>query len=82
LIFNKPSGMTMREFRDSKYFYALYSETIELTYLEDGKLKTRGYKEACQLWWKKLTKENKKIIKSLPNFDKKIFFEITGIKVK
>jgi hypothetical protein len=82
LIFNQPSGMTMQEFRDSQYFYALYGETIELTYWEDDKLKTRDYKEACKLWWKKLTKENQKIIQSMPNFDKKIFKDITGIEVK
>jgi hypothetical protein len=82
LIFNQPSGMTMREFRDSQYISALFSETIELTYLEDGKLLKRDYKEACKLWWSKLTKKNKKIIQSLPNFDKEVFFDITGIEVK
>jgi hypothetical protein len=81
LIFNLPSGMTMKEFRNSQYFNALYSEAIELTYLEDEKLLKRDYKEACKLWWSKLTKENQKIIQSMPNFDKVIFKDITGIEV-
>ena len=34
-----------------------------------------------QEWWKKLSKEEKKSILSLPNFDAEIFKEITGIDV-
>ena len=35
-----------------------------------------------QEWWDGLTKERKNIVMSLPNFDKNIFKEITGIDVK
>ena len=35
-----------------------------------------------QEWWDGLTKESKNIVMSLPNFDKDIFKEITGIDVK
>lgn len=33
-------------------------------------------------WWEGLTKEEKKIIKGIPNFDSEKFYQITGIKVK
>ena len=35
-----------------------------------------------QEWWDSLTKEKKDIVMSLPNFDKNIFKEITGIDVE
>lgn len=35
-----------------------------------------------QEWWDSLTKEKKDIVMSLPNFDKNIFKEITGITVE
>ena len=83
-IFNKPSGMSLEEFWDSKYYEALRSEPLELTYWdnENKKLKCRSYKDACAIWWSKLTKKNKKIIQEIPNFDPEIFFDITGIDVK
>ena len=83
-IFNKPSGMSLEEFGDSKYYRALQSEPLELTYWDDKneELKCRSYKDACAIWWSKLTKKNKKIIQEIPNFDPEIFFDITGIDVR
>ena len=83
-IFNKPSGMSLVEFWDSKYYEALQSEPLELTYWdnENKELKCRSYKDACAIWWSKLTEKNKKIIQEIPNFDPEIFFDITGIDVK
>ena len=83
-IFNKPSGMSLEEFWDSKYYRALQSEPLELTYWDDKneELKCRSYKDACAIWWSKLTEKNKKIIQEIPNFDTEIFFDITGIDVK
>ena len=83
-IFNKPSGMSLEEFWDSKYYEALKSEPLELTYWdnENKKLKCRSYKDACAIWWSKLTEKNKKIIREIPNFDPEIFFDITGIDIK
>ena len=83
-IFNKPSGMSLEEFWDSKYYRALQSEPLELTYWDDKnkELKCRSYKDACAIWWSKLTEKNKKIIQKIPNFDPEIFFDITGIDVK
>ena len=37
--------------------------------------------EDRQAWWDNLDDEEQEEIKSLPNFDKEIFKEITGIKV-
>ena len=83
-IFNKPSGMSLEEFWDSKYYEALRSEPLELTYWdnENKELKCRSYKDACAIWWSKLTEKNKKIIQEIPNFDHEIFFDITGIDIK
>ena len=96
-LFNKPSGMTFAEFVDSKYYRAINSSTFTLTEwieytdeekkeserkaLDEGYLKAYTYKEACKNWWKNMTKENKKIVKSIPNFDAEVFEHITGIKV-
>ena len=83
-IFNKPSGMSLEEFWDSKYYRALQSEPLELTYWGDKneELKCRSYKDACAIWWSKLTEKNKKIIQEIPNFDPDVFLDITGIDVK
>ena len=49
---------------------------------------TRGYlkeltnKDCCINWWKTLSDEEKAIIFALPNFDKEIFKEITGVDVE
>ena len=96
-IFDQPSNMTFSQFKNSKYFDALTSEPLILTEwteytdhekkndkskeLIGGYLKRYEYKEACQTWWNKLTKENKKIIVSIPNFDAEIFEKITGINI-
>lgn len=80
-IFNIQTNWTLTEFRNSKYFEALYQADFLLTYIEDDKLKTRTYKEACAIWWENTTDKNKETIKSIPNFNSKIFEEITGIKV-
>ena len=97
-IFNKDSGMTAREFRNSKYYKALRYATLILTEwvnytedekkkdpkkaLADGYLKKYSYKKACREWWKNTPEEQQKIIMSIPNFDKEIFKEITGIDVE
>ena len=95
-IFNIQSEMTMKEFLGSKYYRALYSAPFTLTgwvyYLENekdtedkkalrGYLRRYTYKEACANWWENMTEKNKKIIMSMPNFDKEVFYDITGIEV-
>ena len=82
-IFNRPSGMSLWDFRRSRYYDALVSKPFELTWWDEETktLKTRSYKEACAIWWKSLTEENKEIIQQIPNFDADVFFDITGIRV-
>ena len=46
-----------------------------------GYLKVLDYKQAWKKFWKQTTMENKKKFFCLPNFDAKIFTEITGIVV-
>lgn len=48
----------------------------------EGYLKKRTYHEAWQVMWDSWTKEQQESIKNLPNFDKDIFKEITGIEVE
>ena len=83
-IFNKPSGMSLRDFRRSQYYDALASVPLELTWWDEESktLKERSYKEACAIWWNALTEENKEIIQQIPNFDPEIFFDITGIDLR
>ena len=94
-IFNKDSGMTYDEFYSSKYYDALNSAPFVLTEWHEfteaekndsiirqsigGKLISYTYEEACANWWKLLSNEAKETIKNIPNFDAKIFKEITGI---
>jgi hypothetical protein len=46
-----------------------------------GYLKSYTYKEACKNWWNGMSRKNKAIICSMPNFDANVFKEITGIEV-
>ena len=96
-IFNQPSKYTQKEFFNTNYYSSLISKYLILTewvnYTEaekendkakeliGGYLKYYDFKGACKTWWNELTDENKKIILSIPMFDKKIFEEITDIKV-
>ncbi len=96
-IFNKPSGMSLRDFYRSKYYEALCRAPFLLTdwipYTEEekkadpnkemigGYLKEYTMKEAWANWWKEMSEENKRIVQEIPNFDAKIFKEITGIEV-
>ena len=46
-----------------------------------GYLKTVDLKAACKNMWDNLCEKDKQAVKDLPNFDAKIFKEITGIEV-
>lgn len=50
-------------------------------YVAQGYLKKFKYKEACKNWWERLSDKEKKEVQTIPNFNKKIFLEITGIKI-
>lgn len=89
-IFNVDSGMTASEFYNSKYYDALISSPFILTeWIKDeskgligGYLIEYTFEEACKNWWNKMSDNDKEIIKSIPNFNAKIFKEITGIEVE
>ena len=46
-----------------------------------GYLKALDESECGQIWWNGLPEYNRGIIKAIPNFDPKIFFQCTGIRV-
>ena len=46
-----------------------------------GYLKTISHKEAYKIMWEKLSQREKNEIQKIPNFDARIFQEITGIDV-
>ena len=46
-----------------------------------GYLKVLDNSESAVVWWRGLSASQKGIITAIPNFDKKIFKEITGIDV-
>lgn len=46
-----------------------------------GYLKIIDESECGQLWWDSLSERYKNIIKAMPNFDKEIFEDVTGIKI-
>jgi len=51
----------------------------ENAYVTDGYLKKHEYKEAWKLSFSKASKYEIELTKKLPNFDSKVFFDITGI---
>ena len=51
-------------------------------FVTQGYLKERGYKEAWQEAYEGASEEEIALLKALPNFDAKVFEEITGIKIK
>ena len=96
-IFNKPSGMSLRDFYKSRYWDALCGAKFDLTERvfytgeekaadpekerKGGYLKVNSYKEAWAKWWDDLSEEDKQTIQEIPNFDPEIFKDITGIEV-
>lgn len=96
-IFNIDSGLTFDECRECDWYHALYSVPFKLTewipYTSEekegsiirqcigGYLKKYLFKEACANWWLQMSDENKALIQTMPNFDKDIFKEITGIDI-
>ena len=96
-IFNKPSGMSLKDWHNSRYWGAMISAPFTLTewicYTEaekaedqekarvGGYLKVYSYEEAWKNWWDELDDSAKGIIKKIPNFDAEIFKDITGIEI-
>ena len=91
-IFNIQTDWTLSKFYKSKYWDAICSSDFPLTEWKqkdetpengvDGELIVNAYEDACRRWWDGMTKANKKIIKSMPNFNIEVFCDITGIDPK
>ena len=98
LIFNKPSGMTFRQWRDSTACHLLNQiQFMPNVWVWDGDmtveekeahpeykttggfLKVLGTSDCCVRWWENLDEYQRRIIRSIPNFDAAIFKQITGI---
>ena len=52
-----------------------------MSYVRGGQLRERDYKEAFKLSWENADKKDRQRIRDIPNFDKDIFFRISGIDV-
>ena len=98
LIFNKPSGMTFRQWRDSnaccllnqiRFMPNVWVWDDDMTDEEKeahpeykttgGFLKVLDTSDCCVRWWENLDEYQRRIIRSIPNFDAAIFKQITGI---
>jgi hypothetical protein len=78
-LFNKPSNLTQTQWWDHPA-HKIMSE-LELVDQKDDKIIELSYTEAWANLWCGLTVEEKDVIQGIPNFDKHIFFEITGIRI-
>lgn len=75
-LFNKETDMTLDEWNDSEV-YGMLMDYMPKRYKETAAeyaIKTRD-------WWSRLDDRKKRLVLEMPNFDKKIFKEITGIDV-
>ena len=81
-MFNKLSDMTYSQWVLS-YEYRLLNSMPKLggvQIIDTGLF--NAIREARQKWWNELTKQDKKSIMGLPNFDSIIFLQCTGINVE
>ena len=96
MVFNKWLDMKPSEFLEKYNIYAdiplnRWIDKDDMTKEEKkevegwdqmgGYLKTLDFKEACKVWWNENPDEHKRFT-SLPNFDEKVFTEITGIELE
>lgn len=97
MMFNKPSDWTYHQWRRSSACRLLQHLGEAWVHVEDMTKEeltahpeantTGGYLRAidraeAQKWWENLRKRDKEEIKAIPNFDRDIFKEITGITVE
>lgn len=80
-LFNKPiSKEDFRKWRECEACCLTNSIKIEFNPLNEDSI-ISDLKSAYKLWWNTLDSEKKKIIISIPYFDKQVFEEITSIIV-
>jgi len=91
-FFNKESSIKYSDFNVQVYPDLKICDWVELNALPideqtesakqmGGLLKTLTYKEAWAEYWNRASDSDKKWFQELPNFDEKIWEEITGIKL-
>ena len=64
------SNMTDEQKKENPKFFVM-----------NGFLKVNTYEYACKKWWESLNDNQRKVITSLPKFDKKVFKEVTEIEL-
>ena len=78
MFFDKPSIITLEEWSKSRACYLLN----KISDFVNKKSFIMNDFQVYIKWWESLSKEDKEIIKSIPNFDNEKFFKITGIRVR
>ena len=85
LIFDEPSGMTLREFRYTRAYRILLGmpTTYDDVIYSDEQKKYISVRKGAdrQKWFDELNEEEKCEIKSMKNFNADKFFKCTGVKV-
>ena len=94
-MFNKPTNLTWNEINHPSFNEFYLNKWIGESEMNDeekkaepkffvrgGYLKTYTWNEAWTNFWKDTNEENRKKFINLPNFDAKVFKDITGIDVE
>jgi hypothetical protein len=81
IVFPDFFSFNLTEWVDSSIMTSDEKKDHPLWKTTGGYLKTYGYKEAWKKSWDKASEADRKKVFDLPNFDAKIFEEITGINV-
>jgi predicted AAA+ superfamily ATPase len=95
--FSRPHGTTIRctheiDFVVNRGYERIYIQSAWMIPDEEkmahpehsttgGYLKTVDFKTACSIMWDNMADDEKDAVWNIPNFDAKVFEEITGIKV-
>lgn len=78
MFFDNPSNITLEEWSKSRACYLLN----KISDFVNKKSFIMNDFQVYIKWWESLSKEDKEIIKSIPNFDNEKFFKITEIRVR
>lgn len=94
-MFNKPTDLTWDEINHphfKEFYLNKWIDESDMTdeekkadpqfFVRKGYLKTYEWKEAWANFWRDTNKENRQKFLDLPNFDSKVFEDITGIDVE
>lgn len=79
--YNITKGLKITEWIDWDSMTDDEKKEYPKAFITSGRLKVYEYKKAWANLWETLSDREKEIVKSLPNFDNKVFFEITGLSL-